>query len=293
MLTDKNDNLFIGSSALILEIFLSMLIAIIVKYLSPTVPVVIVLFARYLFSLPILFAIGAFQRKKNILQINDIKTLSLRIIAGFLGLLFWFLAVSAIEISKATALLQTIVFFITIFSHFILNEKITRLHLLAVLIGFLGAIILIDPNTTGWLNFGVLYGLAAPLSAAFMFVFLRRLGKSEVPISTALWYNLFGTLLTFFWILITETKVEISYNLIIILCLLGAIASFQQFLLPLSHKFSEASILAPLQYLAIPMAIATGHFLFKEAMNFHFFFGTFVIVGSSYFIFLNKKANRK
>ena len=65
MLTDKNDNLFIGSSALILEIFLSMLIAIIVKYLSPTVPVVIALFALYLFSLPILFAIGAFQRKKK------------------------------------------------------------------------------------------------------------------------------------------------------------------------------------------------------------------------------------
>ena len=160
----------IGSILFTSEIFLSMIIASLVKLMSPGISIELILAARYAFSLPILFIFGFYAYGKNIMKINNKKTLAVRTLAGFLGLLFWFLAVSRLDISTATVLLQTMVIFTTVLASLLLNEQTNAKKWFAIFIGFLGTLILLNPSRPGWDGIGLIYGLAAPLSAAFMFI---------------------------------------------------------------------------------------------------------------------------
>ena len=280
----KQNTHFIGSAFFTSEIVLSMVIAGIVKLLSPTLAIEVILVARYLFCLPLLFTFGLYAHGKQVMIIRNVGVLATRIIAGFLGLLFWFLAISRLDISTATVLLQTMVIFTTLLAATILNEKTTAKQWVAIFIGFLGTLILINPNRVGWDGIGVIYGLAAPISAAIMFVYLRKIGEKEKPISAALWYNIIGATSMCTWCNFFYTWKPIELSQCILLLFVGILASFQQATLALSHKFAQASILTPLNYLSIPLSILAGYFIFEDNLDFNFFIGTAAVLFSAYFI---------
>ena len=73
------------------------------------------------------------------------------------------------------------------------------------------------------------------------------------------------------------------------LILIGVLASFQQFFLAQSHRFAEASALAPLHYIAIPIGAIFGIVFFEEVITLKFVFGTVIIVGANYYIFLRER----
>lgn len=70
---------------------------------------------------------------------------------------------------------------------------------------------------------------------------------------------------------------------------LGLLASFQQFCLAESHRYAEASALAPFHYLAIPMGITFGVILFNETITLKFMIGTLIIIASNYYILVREK----
>ena len=100
-----------------------------------------------------------------------------------MGLLTWFVAVSLIDLSLATALSKTLPIFITILAPLILGEKVGARRFIAVVIGFIGVALLLEPVSFEKLGLGLVAGLAAPFFAALMFIFLRRLGPTEAAVS--------------------------------------------------------------------------------------------------------------
>ena len=68
-------NFPLGALSLFAEIKMSMAIASIVKILSPETPLILILFFRYLFCLPLLILFGFYQRGKNLLVVRQKKTL--------------------------------------------------------------------------------------------------------------------------------------------------------------------------------------------------------------------------
>ena len=274
------------------EVFLSMVIAIFVKLLSPKISIELILLARYILCLPILFIFGFSSDGKNVLKIERKKPLIIRITAGFLGLLFWFLAVSRLEISTATVLLQTMVIFTTILASILLNERTSTKKWLAIMVGFLGTIILLNPTRPDWDGIGLLFGVAAPISAAIMFVYLRKLGQTERTISTALWYNLTCSILMIAWYFLFCSPEKLNTQQALFLLYIGLLSSFQQLALALSHKLSEASKLAPLNYLSIPLSILASYFIFEDDLDVSFFIGTIAIVYSAYMISIRYSTNK-
>jgi drug/metabolite transporter (DMT)-like permease len=71
---------------------------------------------------------------------------------------------------------------------------------------------------------------------------------------------------------------------------LGLLASFQQFCLAESHRYADASALAPFHYLAIPMGVAFGVILFNETITVKFMIGALIIVASNYYILIRENA---
>lgn len=286
----QGDNIAMGAAALILEIMISMVIATTVKITSDTVPVSFFLLLRYVFSLPILILIGIHQRGGNLFRVTNVKALMLRSIFGLVGLSSWLFAVANIELTKATALSQTMTVFITILAPVILGEHVGIRRWTAVLIGLAGALVLLRPGTEGWLEHGVLFAIAAPFFAALMFIFLRKLGRTDSPATTAIWYNIFGTVVFAVWTAAEPPELAMTGTDIALMVGVGFLAGLQQFTMALSHKLAPATVLAPLHYLAVPISIGIGILLFNESITLEFVLGTGIIVGSSYYILRRERS---
>ena len=279
---------------LVLEIIISFALASFVKKLQPEFSVFTILFFRYLFCLPLLISFGFFYLGRSFLNIQNIRILILRIIFGFLGLLFWFLAVSIIDISLATVLAQTMPIFIIVFSVLIAREKVGVESFGAVLLGFIGVLVLSFPLTPESNLLGIFFALSGALFAALMFVFLRILGRSDSAVSSAIWYNVAGLICSGFIIFLSD-EISVIYtamdiNDFMLFAGFGFLASFQQFFLAQSHSYAKASTLAPFHYLSIPIGITTGILFFNEIITLKFVIGTLIIAYSSYSILVKEQS---
>ena len=292
-LTQKNNK--VGGLYLIAEIFVTFVLASIVKILQPDFSVFLILFFRYLFCLPLLVAYAVYTRGYNFLKIQNIKGLALRSSFGFIGLLMWLLAITKIDISLATALLMTMPIFITGLSVVIAKEQVGVRRLGSVILGFFGVLVLLLPINPELNIWGAIFALLGALFAALMFVYLRILGRSDPPVSTAIWYNSVGIvlagILTYIFGGFTPLINLDGSQAIYVFITLGVIASFQQFFLAQSHMYAEASVLAPLHYLSIPFAVCVGILFFGEVITVKFLIGTFIIIASTYYIFLREQVH--
>lgn len=289
--TVSQNDILKGASALFGEIAFSFVIAIFVKWLEPSLSIIVILFFRYLCCLPLLLLYGVVSRGKQVMQINNKKVVILRTLSGFLGLTGWFLAVSMIDLSLATALSQTMPIFITILAAVIIGEKVGIHRAGAVLAGFIGVMILLGPTQLASPGWGVFFGLASPFFAALMFVFLRMLGKGDAAVTTALWYNIFGTFASGALALYLGAAWPDGLSSIVIwgmLVAVGVLASFQQLLMAMSHRFAPASVLAPVHYTSIPLGVIIGLVFFDEQITLGFMIGVGIILAANYYI-LNRE----
>ena len=283
------DSYFLGALFLFLEIVVGTSIVAIIKFFSSDVSLSIVLMFRYLFCLPILVLVGLKIGGTHYFKIKNKKVMSLRSVAGLLGLSFWYLSVIHLEISKALALSQVMPIFICILSILFLRERVGIFRWTAILLGLSGAVIIINPDSNNWYNVGLLYIFLGTLFASIMFVTLRRLGMTENPVATAFWYNLFGSFIFSLYCISTLTFDKISPEIWFMLVIIGVMASAQQIFMALSHTYASASSLAPVHYTTIPLGVLIGVIVFSEKIDLNFLIGTFCIVGSTLFILYRER----
>ncbi len=285
----SRDSYFLGALFLFFEIVVGTFIAAIIKYFSSDVSLSIVLMFRYLFCLPVLVVVGLQIGGTSYFIIKNKKVMSLRSVAGLLGLSFWYLSVIHFDISKALALSQVMPIFICILSILFLGEKVGIFRWSAILVGLTGAVIIINPDSKNWYNIGILYIFLGTLFASIMFVALRRLGMTENAVATAFWYNLFGSFVFSLYCISTLTLDNISPEIWTMLIIIGVMASAQQIFMALSHTYASASSLAPVHYTTIPLGIFLGLLVFDEKIDLNFLIGTFLIVGSTLFILYRER----
>jgi drug/metabolite transporter (DMT)-like permease len=210
----------------------------------------------------------------------------------------WFLAVAKIDISLATVLFNTMPLFITILSAVIALERVGLRRSIAVITGFFGVTFIVLPINTSFDFSGVLYAILGAIFAGLMFVFIRMLGKTNASIPTAIWYNSFGVVITTIILLLSGLNLNNSFSILMhkdlpwdYLLALGLLASFQQFCLAESHRYADASALAPFHYLAIPIGVAFGVILFNETITAKFLVGAVIIIASNYYILFREKTH--
>ena len=251
-----------------------------VKKVGTDVTVITTLFYRFLFSVPLLLLFALVARKSKFLEIKQKRTLILRIIFGFSGITFWFLAVRSMPLGQATTLFQSSVIFVTLLSPLLLGEKVGPVRWSAVLAGLIGIIIVTEPFSSA-LNAAALYGGRAAFSGAILAILLRKLGRSDKPTSVALWYNFAGAvILGFVIIYVPEQLSPIGGQILIDLILLGVVASVLQIFFTTAYKYLDAVVVSALRYIQIPLSGVAGYFLFAETMSSSQILGALIIITS-------------
>ena len=269
----------------------------IIKSLTGEVDFVITLFARFVYSLPLLFILAFFARKILFLQINNWGNILIRSLFGFVTMIMVFSSLQLIPIGLTTALAQSSAIYVTLLSPLILGEKIGPVRWIAVITGLIGVFLMINPigiieKTSKLSSLGLLLAFGSAITHAGLALILRKIGKTEHPASTALIHNLITSIIIILTIIFFGTKfygtsgkygieILITPNFIFYsLIFLGIIGSLVQYLMAQSYKYAEATILVTLRYLAIPIAVIFGYIIWGEIPTFNQIMGGLTVIGS-------------
>lgn len=286
-------NLPLGVSVALGEITILVVVSALVKLVSDDIATTTILLFRYALCLPLLVATAVWQRGRSALSITKPRTLSIRITTGLISLACFYAALDLMPLSLVTVLFQTLTLFVTLLAPMMLGERVGWRRWTAVIVGFGGTLLLLNPAAGGWTLTGILLGLGSPFFGALMMITLRRLGRHDSPATTAVWHNGVGAMVFAVIVIVADAPLPAGRADMALLIAIGLLSSFQQFGLAFSHKLVPASILAPLHYLSIPMGIGAGIMLFGEVLTPEIIVGSAIIIASSIFILRRERQLRE
>ena len=266
------------------------LMDVLVKW-SDTYPVGQVLFFRgFCGIIPILFLIPK-DRYLDFYKTNRSLLHLKRCFAGLIALVSIFIALRNLPLAIVVSISFAAPIFTTIFSIFLLNEKVGLYRWLAVLVGFIGIIIISEPGFSS-LNFYYIYPIIFCLGLSYVAITIRKLSSTEPVWLISFFFSFSIMILSFF----TFYQNWIIPNLIdlILLSMIGILGGLANLWLSQSYKYSEVSLVTPLKYLALVFAIIFGYLIWDEVPTIKTITGALLVILSSFIIFrremiLNKK----
>ena len=241
-----------------------------------------VLFFRGFVGALIYFLIIPRERISNFYYTKRPGLHFLRCFFGLIALLSIFTALRNLPLATVVSISFAAPIFTTILSIFFLSEKVGRYRWMAVIIGFIGVLIIAEPGFSS-LNFYYVYPIIFCLGMAYVAISIRQLSKTEPVWLISLYFSLaitFASLFTipFGWVMP-------SLRDFFILSLLGIFGGLANLWLSLSYKYSEVSLVTPLKYLALVFAILFGFFIWGEIPTVKTLSGAFLVILSSIIIF--------
>ena len=258
----------------------------IAKYLSASLPVLQIVWARYFFTCVLVFPIlVSFYKKHSFRSENYI----LQIFRGsflVVATICFFYSISIIPLANALALAFVYPLFVTLLSPFLLNEKVGPRRIVAVIVGFIGIMFIIKPGFAEFNN-AFLTALGTGLSYSLYMISTRKLTYTDTPLKTLAFTGLVGL----FTMCVFQPFIWIQPTVFewLLMLAMGFVATTGHFLIILSFRYSEASILAPFSYWEILTNILIGFYFFDNIPDSWTWVGIFIIIGSGIYILLHKK----
>ena len=163
----------------------------------------------------------------------------------------------------------------------LLGEKVGVRRWTAVLIGFIGSLVVIRPGFLE-INLASLAALGTGLMYGFYLIITRKLSTSDNPLLTLLLTGLVGAVIVSF--IAPFIWVKPTLNQWSMLAGIGVFACIGHLFLILSFKYADASKLAPLGYTEIIPNVIIGYYFFGNFPDNWTFFGLFIIVFSGVYI---------
>ena len=265
------------------------LMDVIVKW-SDDYPVGQVLFFRgFCGIIPILFLIPKdryFDFYKTARPLLHFK----RCLAGLIALVSIFVALRNLPLATVVSITFAAPIFTTIFSIFLLNEKVGLYRWLAVLVGFIGIIIISEPGFTS-LNLYYIYPIIFCLGLSYVAIAIRKLSSTE-PVWLISFFFSFSIMLLSFLSFYQNWVIPSLIDLFL-LSLIGILGGLANLWLSQSYKLSEVSLVTPLKYLALVFAIIFGYFIWDEIPTIKTLLGAGLVILSSFIIFRREMVLKK
>ena len=282
----------LGMLLMTLAMLVVPLMDVLAKWLSATIAPGQVAWGRFFFQTLLLLPIMLVTRR-------PIRTpqLRLHILRGALiaiATLLFFWAIKYLPVANAIAIFFIEPLLLTLLSALFLGETIGIRRLGAVVIGLVGALIVIRPN---WQSFG--WAAVLPLGTAFCFagyLALTRHAAKEDAFTTQLWGGGFAAIILSLGLVAgSASGIDVltfrlpALGIWSILLAVGAIAAISHVLIAAAFRKAPAGILAPFQYLEIISATAFGYIFFGDFPDILTWLGTAIIVGAGCYVFFRER----
>lgn len=251
-----------------------------IRYMSTYLPALEMVFFRnlfgFLFMLPAVYMAGL-----KTLRTQRIKGHLLRALFGTGAMSCWFIGLTLIPISQATALNFTVPLFTTLGAALVLGEQVRFHRWMALIIGFGGALIIIRPGVSE-IETGALLVLGSSLFMSCTFLTVKRLSSSEHPAAIVFYMGLFMTPISLLAALPGWVWPEVSYYPWLIA--MGLSAALGHFAMAKAMSCAEASVSMPYSFTHMIFATAIGIIFFNEVPTLWTWAGATVIFASTVYI---------
>ncbi len=205
-----------------------------------------------------------------------------RCLAGLIALVSIFVALRNLPLATVVSISFAAPIFITIFSIFLLKEKVGIYRWLAVIVGFVGIIFITEPGFSS-LNLYYIYPIIFCLGLSYVAIAIRKLSSTEPAWLISFFFSFSIMLLSFLsfyqgWIL--PSLIDLF-----LLSMVGILGGLANLWLSQSYKYSEVSLVSPLKYLGLVFAIIFGYFIWNEIPTSKTLVGALLVIVSSIIIF--------
>ncbi|MBB3966610.1 DMT family transporter [Rhizobium metallidurans] len=218
---------------------------------------------------------------------------------GAASLLF-FIAVKYMPLADVFAIYFVEPFMLAALSAFFLGDKVGWRRWTAIVVGFGGAMIVIQPSYE-------VFGLKAllPVLCAFLFslyLFLNRaIGNADSPLTMQTMAGIGGTLFMSVALIVgnglgvSDFEVSLPASLLglVLLLILGSLSGYVHMIVVRAFRMAPLSLLAPFQYFEIISATVLGYALFGDFPNFSKWVGIMIIVASGLFIIWRERVQAR
>ena len=161
-----------------------------------------------------------------------------------------------------------------------LKEKLTKRRIIALLVGFLGTLIVLRPDVS--VNLGGILILISALIWSVSLIFIKKLTETDSAVTISLYAGVGMIPPTFLAAYPYLTMPNINQFLVIFfIAISGTLA---QTLLNSAFKKGELAVLLPLDFLKLVWSILIGYTVFIESTPYSLWLGGLLIVGSSSYI---------
>jgi len=260
-----------------------------VKLLSDDLHPIIICFYRCLMGLII---ITPFVARNNFraLQTDNMRLQIFRALINIISMICWFSAIGMMHFEKATALGFTTPLFTTVLAVLILGEVIRFHRTAALLLGFIGILIIIRPGYVPF-EFGTILMLIASFSFSFVLIFVKKLSANDSSLTIIFYHLLYMT--PVFFILSLFYWQTITLDQIIIFSLMGASGLLSHWCLAQAFKMSDTTFVMPLQFTKLIWASLIGLFIFAEQPDIWTWIGGIIIFISVVYITYREAFKKK
>lgn len=254
---------------------------VVVKFVSANISAFQIVFFSSLLSFPLLTLMMVRDATPGHLRPKHPGWTAIRSLVMSVIPVSCFYAFSVLPLAQTYALLFATPLLITLLSIPILGEKVGLPRLGAVLVGFVGVLVVLRPGETQ-LGLGHAAALVAAFGSAFQSVILRKLSNDERRVVLMLYPMLttvvaMGLALPFVYVPLTAGELG-GLTIIAIFGFCGTL------LLVTAYTFGEAAVVAPMQYSQIIWATIYGALLFNEKVDLLTLVGAGIIIASGVFI---------
>lgn len=208
--------------------------------------------------------------------------------AALLGsTVFNFLALSYLPITLTIAMFFAVPVVTTILSIPVLGEKVGLRRFLAVVAGFVGVLVIVQPWGAEF-HWAVFYSIGALVSASTYFVLTRLLAGTDNNSTSQLWTNGVATLALVPFALNDAVWPADGLTMFIFL-FIGFLGGVSHILATLAYRFAPASTVAPVVYVQVIFATAVGYLVFDNLPTIWTALGTAIIIASGVYIWQRER----
>ncbi|MDB0061868.1 MAG: DMT family transporter [Octadecabacter sp.] len=226
------------------------------------------------------------------IKTTSVRNHAVRGIVGSCAMGLGFAGLKYLPLPEVTAIRFVTPILMVVLAALILGERFRFVRIAAVMLGFVGVIIIVAPRLSVGLGsteaLGVLLTLGSACLAAFAQVFVKGMAGKESTTAIVFWFSATSTLLS----LVTIPFGWVWPNGYELTLLIGAgiVGGLGQVLLTSSYRFAEAGVLAPFTYVSILWSVLIGYVWFSEVPTLGMLVGAALVICAGVIIVLRERA---
>lgn len=244
-----------------------------------------VIFIRGVISTLIL-GLYLFFKKKLTLDVMISKPLHGRGAVESIAAVFFFLGLMYLPFGELYSLLNLAPILITASGAFILGEKVGWRRWTAVILGFVGVLIVVNPNDLKF-GFAFLYPLISAVFITQRDTITRKYLKNFDSLQVVFITSLSVTIFFSFGMILNYQPINLEIFIYIFLSAIFVTMGY--YFSVLTIKTANISTTSPFRYTIIIFGIVLGYFIFKETPSINMIIGSLLIIGSGIFIIFRQK----